>query len=168
MEERFINMTNFAVSLIQVLELRNKSYKDSWRRRGGPGIFANIARKWDRLEAKAEYYKWDILKALQDSDEFAGGDNPINDLDDLIAYLLLCRMEVIPDGGLKGPYFKTLQDKLALAEDQDTEISVVKHGLKDEGSYLHLDEPHPSTGESEPNKVINSSIPQPKGYVDQD
>lgn len=63
-----------------------RSYGDSWRRRGGIGAFMMLARKWDRIENQASVYGWDIFDAIT-SDKRPEG--IIDDIRDLRRYLLL-------------------------------------------------------------------------------
>ena len=62
-----------AAYILRLYREKNPGYKDSWCRRGESGIFHNIARKFDRIEA-------DIL---------AGVEPPMNDVADLASYALL-------------------------------------------------------------------------------
>lgn len=77
-----------AHELVSSLYAKEASYQGSWQKRGGVGAFMMLARKWDRLEGFAENAGYDIFKALAEME----GD-PVDDLDDLICYLLLVRSE---------------------------------------------------------------------------
>lgn len=72
--------------------LRKKEvhYKGSWQKRGGPGAFMMLARKWDRIESIAQEHGYDIFEAMMKNN----GDI-VDDIDDLIGYLVLCRAELV-------------------------------------------------------------------------
>lgn len=75
-----------AESIVRMLEAKGNHYGDSWRKRGGPGAFMVMARKWDRIENMAAAKGYDIFELCHTNE----GD--INDdIDDLIGYLLLIR-----------------------------------------------------------------------------
>ena len=59
--------------ILKLYRQKNPGYKDSWCRRDEPGIFHNIARKFDRVE----------------SDILYGREPPMNDVADLASYALL-------------------------------------------------------------------------------
>ena len=63
-----------------------KSYGDSWKKRGGVGAFMMLARKWDRLENHVKAFNYDIFEAA-----FADvrPEGIIDDIRDLRRYLLL-------------------------------------------------------------------------------
>ena len=71
---------------IDSLELAEKSYGDSWKRRGGVGAFMMLARKWDRLENKVEEFNWDVFEAIESDLRDEG---ILDDIRDLRRYLLL-------------------------------------------------------------------------------
>jgi len=74
-----------------------KSYAGSWKKRGGVGAFMMLARKWDRLDARAEKHGWDIFDAIA-QDERAEG--VIDDIRDLRRYLMLVEAEMIARGAV--------------------------------------------------------------------
>jgi hypothetical protein len=78
------------------LERAQKSYGDSWKKRGGVGAFMMLARKWDRLEGRVSQraddgVRWDIFSHIE-ADERAEG--LIDDIRDLRRYLLLVEAEM--------------------------------------------------------------------------
>jgi len=74
----------------QQLAIKNGSYGDSWKRRGGVGAFMMLARKWDRLELQCSAKGYDIFAAvLEDSAGITTQDGVIDDIRDLRRYLLL-------------------------------------------------------------------------------
>jgi len=103
------------------LKKAQKSYGDSWKKRGGVGAFMMLARKWDRLE-----------EALKPANEFAGqgsaavvrntteacaaydifraaeldkrSEGIIDDIRDLRRYLLLVESEIIARGTVHGTH----------------------------------------------------------------
>lgn len=69
-------------------------YGDSWRRRGGWEAFANLSRKWDRIERSVlGRTDLDLFSAIRNtlaSDGTVGGkDGLLDDIRDLRRYLLL-------------------------------------------------------------------------------
>lgn len=71
----------------------DKSYGDSWKRRGGVGAFMMLARKWDRLEnhVREAKDKWDIFRAAETDQRSEG---VIDDIRDLRRYLMLVEAEL--------------------------------------------------------------------------
>ena len=73
--ETYFDRTNFEDIVeddVTELEEAHESYGNSWRKRGGIGAYMMLARKWDRLENKAEEYaRNDIEKWINliDSDK---------------------------------------------------------------------------------------------------
>ena len=80
----------------QGLDEAEKSYGDSWRKRGGVGAFMMLARKWDRLELQAEACSYDIFNAVEGDSREEG---VLDDIRDLRRYLLLveawCHMQTV-------------------------------------------------------------------------
>jgi hypothetical protein len=80
----FTRLREIANAAIDMCELKDRSYGASWKRRGGPGAFMVMARKWDRLEAQMEIADYNIFDIRKDA---------VEDLDDtildLVNYLLL-------------------------------------------------------------------------------
>jgi len=99
-----------------------KSYGDSWKRRGGVGAFMMLARKWDRLENALRPFNdkagqgtarvtgatslqacaaWDIIRAAELDSRSEG---IIDDIRDLRRYLMLVEAEVRARGGQHGAH----------------------------------------------------------------
>lgn len=68
-----------------------KSYGDSWKKRGGIGAFMMLARKWDRIENQVTDSNYDIFLALEEDGRQEG---LIDDIRDLRRYLLLVEAEM--------------------------------------------------------------------------
>ena len=85
-------------------------YQGSWKKRGGPGAFMMLARKWDRIENQVEdtvvepinphgtmteAAQYDILQHVA-----IGGhpDGLLDDIRDLRCYLLLVEAELMAQG----------------------------------------------------------------------
>ena len=77
-----------AGNIIETLKQKDADYGGSWQSRGGIGAFMMMCRKWDRIEnmAKENPEKYDIFDLLNKNT----GD-VMDDVDDLIGYLLLIR-----------------------------------------------------------------------------
>jgi len=67
-----------------------KSYGNSWKKRGGVGAFMMLARKWDRIENQVKSHNYDVIKALQADVSETG---ILDDIRDLRRYLLLVESE---------------------------------------------------------------------------
>ena len=76
--------------IVETLYEKERTYRGSWQRRGGAGAFMMLARKWDRIEAQSKAQGYDIFKAVEVD---GGKEGVIDDIDDLIGYLLLVRAE---------------------------------------------------------------------------
>jgi len=80
------------------LSIAERSYGDSWKKRGGVGAFMMLARKWDRIENQTEKEGYDIFNAIAANPTKTG---IIDDIRDLRRYLLLVESEMIRTGVLK-------------------------------------------------------------------
>lgn len=80
------NLTVLLLSDVDGLLKARGKYGDSCLKRGGVGLFMNLARKWDRLELAASGNSWDLLKAWEREPLETG---VIDDVRDLRRYLLL-------------------------------------------------------------------------------
>tara|TARA_R100001460_G_scaffold40417_2_gene75515 strand:+ start:207 stop:515 length:309 start_codon:yes stop_codon:yes gene_type:complete len=76
---------------VSALHNAEKSYGDSWKKRGGIGAFMMLARKWDRIENQVNDYTYDIFLAL---DEDKRPEGLIDDIRDLRRYLLLVEAQM--------------------------------------------------------------------------
>jgi len=81
-------LTPTANSVVRVLFEKERHYRGSWRKRGGPGAMMMLARKWDRIENIVAENGWDIFQALE-----AGDGDIEDDVRDLLGYLLLVLAE---------------------------------------------------------------------------
>lgn len=81
-------LTPTANSVVKVLFEKERHYRGSWRKRGGPGAMMMLARKWDRIENIVGEKGWDIFRALE-----AGDGDIEDDVRDLLGYLLLVLAE---------------------------------------------------------------------------
>ena len=73
------------------LENSEKTYGDSWKKRGGMGAFMMLARKWDRIENVCKKQNYDIFEGIRKDPSPTG---IIDDIRDLRAYLLLVESEM--------------------------------------------------------------------------
>ena len=71
---------------VSALHNAEKSYGDSWKKRGGIGAFMMLARKWDRIEKQVEVYRYDIFDAMANDKRPEG---LLDDVRDLRRYLFL-------------------------------------------------------------------------------
>lgn len=76
---------------LEELQLAEKSYGNSWKKRGGVGAFMMLARKWDRLENQVNRHDWDVFTAIKNDTRVEG---ILDDIKDLRRYLLLVESEM--------------------------------------------------------------------------
>ena len=81
---------------ITVLEIAQKSYGDSWKKRGGVGAYMMLARKWDRLENQTKKHSYDIFVTASNDKREEG---IIDDIRDLRRYLVLVESEILMSEG---------------------------------------------------------------------
>jgi len=82
----FDKINKLALRDIAQLQHAEKSYGDSWRKRGGVGAFMMLARKFDRIENQSQACHWDIFGAILDDMSSTG---ILDDIRDLRCYLYL-------------------------------------------------------------------------------
>lgn len=76
---------------VAVLQVKEKEYGSSWKRRGGVGAFMMLARKWDRIEEQVKRVGWDVFDAAKKD---ARKEGILDDIGDLRRYLLLVEAEI--------------------------------------------------------------------------
>jgi|TARA_R100000479_G_C6299934_1_gene169850 hypothetical protein len=89
-----MSLQTIADSDVIALEEAEKSYGDSWRKRGGVGAFMMLARKWDRIENQVKAQQYDVFDAIE-SDRRAEG--IMDDIQDLRRYLMLVEEHMSTD-----------------------------------------------------------------------
>ena len=121
------NLRNLTNEDIDCLVRAERSYGDSWKKRGGIGAFMMLARKWDRLENKTDEYGWDIFEAIQHDDRPEG---ILDDVRDLRRYLLLVEEEMERESALRMPIPDEITEGITLPKftskkenDSDTNVS---------------------------------------------
>ena len=122
-----INLRKLTEEDIERLVMAELSYGDSWKKRGGVGAFMMLARKWDRLENKANEYGWDVFEAIQHDDRPEG---ILDDIRDLRRYLLLVEEEMERESELRMPIPDEINEGITLPkftpreeDDSDTNVS---------------------------------------------
>jgi len=120
-----INLRKLTEEDIECLVKAERSYGDSWKKRGGVGAFMMLARKWDRLEKQVWNYGWDIFEAIQDDDRPEG---VLDDIRDLRRYLLLVEEEMERESELRTPIPDEITEGITLEtfkvqNDSDTNVS---------------------------------------------
>ena len=82
----------------EALENAEKSYGNSWKKRGGVGAYMMLARKWDRIENQTKKFNYDIFETICDDPSQEG---ILDDIGDLRRYLFLVEAEIRRElGGL--------------------------------------------------------------------
>ena len=71
---------------VSKLEQAERSYGDSWRKRGGIGAFMMLSLKWDRIENQVTKDGYDIFESIYNDPSDTG---ILDDIRDLRRYLLL-------------------------------------------------------------------------------
>lgn len=89
-----MSLQTIADSDVVALQEAEKSYGDSWRKRGGVGAFMMLARKWDRIENQVKAQQYDVFDAIE-SDRRAEG--IMDDIQDLRRYLMLVEEHMSTD-----------------------------------------------------------------------
>lgn len=91
------NLEAVVITDIENLRVAEKSYGDSWKKRGGVGAFMMLARKIDRLENQTKQKGWDVFRAIREDRRAEG---VIDDIRDLRRYLILVEAEMMAQGVL--------------------------------------------------------------------
>ena len=89
-----MSLQTIADSDVVALEEAEKSYGDSWRKRGGVGAFMMLARKWDRIENQVKAQQYDVFGAIE-ADRRADG--IMDEIQDLRRYLMLVEEHMSTD-----------------------------------------------------------------------
>ena len=89
-----MSLQTIADSDVVALQEAEKSYGDSWRKRGGVGAFMMLARKWVRIENQVKAQQYDVFDAIE-SDRRAEG--IMDDIQDLRRYLMLVEEHMSTD-----------------------------------------------------------------------
>jgi hypothetical protein len=76
----------------KAVQINDKHYDASWKRRGGIGAYFVGIRKYDRMEAFAKSHGYDIFEAIRQDQRPEG---IIDDIRDLRRYLLLWEAEAV-------------------------------------------------------------------------
>ena len=82
------------------LQLKESTYKGSWKKRGGVGAFMMLARKWDRIENMAEDNRYDIFTTITMSPNGQDG-TLLAEIRDLRRYLILVEAEMMACGAVE-------------------------------------------------------------------
>jgi hypothetical protein len=92
MSNKFLTkLEGIAAADVAKLIEAEKSYGDSWKKRGGVGAFMMLARKWDRIEKQVSERGYDIFAACIEDQRKEG---VIDDIRDLRTYLDLVEAEL--------------------------------------------------------------------------
>lgn len=93
-DEHMNCIDGIASSDCEMLRHKEKTYRGSWKKRGGVGAFMMLARKWDRIEVIAEKSGYDIFSVIE-REGLGGADGElISEIRDLRGYLLLVEAEM--------------------------------------------------------------------------
>jgi len=89
-----VSLQTIADGDVVALEEAEKSYGDSWRKRGGVGAFMMLARKWDRIENQVKAQQYDVFHAIEADRR---SDGIMDDIQDLRRYLMLVEEHMTTD-----------------------------------------------------------------------
>lgn len=95
MSENYELLKIIANDDVEVLREKGKAYGNSWRKRGGPGAFFMLSRKWDRIENQMEAAGYDIFEPVRKEMSASTTDGLLDDIRDLRRYLLLVEGHVM-------------------------------------------------------------------------
>jgi hypothetical protein len=82
-----------ALDDVTILEIKEGTYRGSWKKRGGVGAFMMLARKWDRLENMVEVFSYNVFTAINEDDTPGADGTTLAEIQDLRRYLLLVEAE---------------------------------------------------------------------------
>lgn len=86
-EEYLVHLETIGSTDVETLLRKDQEYRGSWQRRGGRNAWAQLARKWDRLEAQVvEGADEDLFAAIENDRR---PDGILDDIADLRRYLML-------------------------------------------------------------------------------
>ena len=94
MSTKWEAMRDIAQKDLEALKRAEEAYGDSWRRRGGVGVFLMLASKFDRIEHQSEKHGWDVFEA---GEAFKGEAGLLDDIRDLRRYLILVEDFILSD-----------------------------------------------------------------------
>lgn len=99
------HLAAIATEDVRFTKERDTHYNGSWARRGGPGAFINLGRKWDRLETFMEKAGYDLFGEIQrQAGPEQGSDGTIlAEVRDLRRYLLLVEAKMTQEGAVTQP-----------------------------------------------------------------
>lgn len=127
---------------VEELESAQKSYGDSWKKRGGTGAFMMLARKWDRIEN----FLGNLAKRAQANNQVNADGSPISnhdifaailmdtrregiidDIRDLRRYLILVEAHMLATGGVEMPVPKEVSKTPAAASTHTAPLWRTEH-----------------------------------------
>ncbi len=129
---------------VDALRLAEKSYGNSWKKRGGVGAYMMLARKIDRIEMQAKKSGYDIFQAVAVDNRPEG---LIDDIRDLRRYLMLVEAELRASGRCPGKLAKDIEEGCASKGGTSRDLTNVMPGgictdallaKKEENFLIHL------------------------------
>ena len=122
-------LSDVATDDVALLMEKEKTYKGSWKKRGGVGAFMMLARKWDRLEniLSDQVDKYDIFAGI-DNDPSGDDGTVLAEVRDLRRYLLLVEAELTAQGHLS---LRQVSEELLKPGNEE----LFKPGTPDDGGH---------------------------------
>lgn len=88
-------VASIAVRDVLILQVKDRQYGSSWKKRGGVGAYMMLARKWDRIETALKVPGTDDYRSIFSvGTEDKRKENILEDIADLRRYLLLVEDEI--------------------------------------------------------------------------
>lgn len=99
------HLAAIATEDVRFTKERDTHYNGSWAKRGGPGAFINLGRKWDRLETFMEKAGYDLFGEMkrQAGPEQGSDGTILAEVRDLRRYLLLVEAKMMEEGAVELP-----------------------------------------------------------------
>lgn len=83
---------------VAVIREKTRTYRDSWKKRGGAGAWFTMVRPWDRLENIVARHNGDILAAIEAEGGSGEDGSALACVRDLRNYLTLIEAEMVARG----------------------------------------------------------------------
>lgn len=110
---------------VRHLKMKEKTYGDSWKKRGGVGAFMMMARKWDRIEnilAKGAM-PYDVFSHIK-LDPSGDDSTVLAEVRDLRRYLALVEAEMIAAGVVADPGHLSPEQKIMRRDNAGVTVSI--------------------------------------------
>lgn len=83
---------------VTLIEVKTRTYRDSWKKRGGAGAWFTMVRPWDRLESIVGRHNGDIFRAIEAEGGSGEDGTALACVRDMRNYLTLVEAEMVARG----------------------------------------------------------------------